>query len=478
MKKLISFFSVLTILTLYVVPFLSVSATTLTESQLNGYIGALALSELVLGGQASSIDIHTDGWGTGDQYFLETLGECIKDRDYDSLGEFGIDLVREALKSTDMNIAESWYWQVFQQGQDLINVDGKECLQLITDSLALVPASMKDILSGYVEEEPYQPPADYTQYIDHIMNNQMWQGLNYSNNLRYAWETYSFLWCTASWGNLLETYSGGYFYGSTDNIGFMPCEPLEIYVNEVNGSWYITHSTVSPMAPDCKIYQNNNPVWGDYGKAQFSNNVWALNALQNISNLYSFNYFWWVKPSYVSLESAFVDLRNFVSHVTIYVNGNKWTDATAGNNQYPLDFGDIMTLYNEYPTMYYYPSPSYIDIDGLYQMILDAINNSDIITYNDIKPFILDINGQEAVATVNIVRTDYDRLIEEQYPIYITKDNAQLQQPLDLLEESKDYIQYIANNAGSDLIPEDILQVISVCGIVILVGYLINRMLE
>lgn len=475
MKRALSLFVVITVIVYYSIPFINVKATTQDEAY--QYVGTVALTNLILSGQSTALDFSNNGGGSGFLDFVKDLGYSLTTEDWTAMIPYGID-VAETVGSAIWD-ACTWGYQYFISViNDKNNVNGKDVIPIIQNGMDLFSQGVANILNSQGNDEPYIPPVDYIQYIDHIMNNQMWQGLNYSNNLRYSWETYSFLWCTASWGTLLESYSGGYFYGSTSDIGFMPCQPLEVYVNEVNGSWYITHSTVSPMAPDCKIYQNNNPVWGDYGRANLSSNTWSLNGIQNISNLYSFNYFWWVKPSYISLESAFVDLRNFVSHVTIYVNGVKWSDATSGNNYYPISLGDQLKIYNDYPAQYVYPTPSYYDLDGLYNLIINAINDSDVITYQDIEPFILDVNGQQAVATVHIVRTDYDNLISEQYPIFPTSQTGTLNLPVEMLEEHFEDMQYILNEAGANLIPDDIAYVICGCGVILLIGYLINRMLE
>ena len=474
MKRALSLLVVTTIIVYYSIPFINIKATTQDEAY--EYVGTVALTNLILSGQSTALDFSDNGGGSGFIDFVKDLGYSLTTEDWTAMIPYGIDVV-ETVGSALWD-ACTWGYQYFISViNDKNNINGKDVIPIIQNGMDLFSQGVANILNSHGNDEPYIPPVDYIQYIDFIMNNQQWQSLNYSNSLRYSWEQYTFLYAYWRRGAFTETFSGDYFYPNISGNYIVPCQPLEIYINENNGYWYITHSSVNP---EKDVYAVNQQSYYDTGLVSFDTNTnnYYVTAGYDASNIYSYNYFFWVQPYYNSLQSAFIDLENYVAHATIYVNGVKWTDATAGNNYYPISLQDQLKIYNDYPAQYVYPTPSYYDLDGLYNLIINAINDSDVITYEDIKPFILDINGQEAVATVHIVRTDYDNLIAEQYPIFPTSQTGTLNLPVEMLEEHFEDMQYILNEAGANLIPDDIAYIICGCGVILLIGYLINRMLE
>lgn len=76
--------------------------------------------------------------------------------------------------------------------------------------------------------------------------------------------------------------------------------------------------------------------------------------------------------------------------------------------------GQFIASYN-YPVPMYiaYPEGSSIDYTEVFEALISAINNKSTFSFSDIEDLVVDVNGQKAISTYEVIRYDYDVLEEE-----------------------------------------------------------------
>lgn len=249
------------------------------------------------------------------------------------------------------------------------------------------------------------------------------------------------------------------------------CEPITIYLNNVPDSnqYILTTSLLDPK----KIINYQGSLYFDFSVSKFDNGKYLFSYGYNslYPDLSTFQ-------TQNTLENCFKIITLNFRNVDIIVDGNLWSKGHYDPDDsliYPIGIPDNFEIYNGVQGGYYYPDPSFWDLQGLVNLIKQAISDYGVVSISDIEPLIIDVNGQPAVRVTNVSRTDYDNLIGEQYFIY--PDSEIFQVPIEITDNAE-VIRYLATSSGTDLIPEDIVLVLSAGGLLLLIAYLINRMLE
>lgn len=492
MKKVYTLFIICTVFicSLSFCPVSAFQEDSFTDSQYE-QIGSLGLGHLISDGQIDELDFSG---GTGKVDFLIALGKSIVTKDPTYILEYGLNWATAKAQEA-LNSLEDWFSYNFP--------DLYEFFTGVKTEIKYHPMPLETrkawthLLKDRVETpDPVVPDPDinYLQYIN-LINGHNDYKLGKSADFFMAHYSYP--------SSSLDTdvYFEGdpnrfsfirqeYTYSPTLNGSDLPitnfvednnqthysrsvyaCDPITVYINGSDNNYVLTTSLLDPK----KIFYNG------YGTAYFdgsftyykTNNRWRIGygRFTSYPNLPTFSYTG-------TLENCFIILALNFRNIDIYVNGDIWAVGSYDPDDsliYPIGIPDNFEILNGVQGGYYYPPDSYWNLDGLVQLIKQAISEYGVVSISDIAPLIVDVNGVQAVRTTNIARTDYDNLISEQYSVY--PDDTVLQVPSVVLDNGE-IISFVATFSGSDLIPDDIMLVLCGGGILLLIGYMINRMLE
>lgn len=106
--------------------------------------------------------------------------------------------------------------------------------------------------------------------------------------------------------------------------------------------------------------------------------------------------------------------------------GSKNTDIYVGysvSDRHKLEnpYKDTLSYSGQYIASYNYPVPmyvaypegSFIDYTEVFEALISAINNKATFSFADIDDLVVDVNGQKAISTYEVIRYDYDVLEDE-----------------------------------------------------------------
>lgn len=347
------------------------------------------------------------------------------------------------------------------------------------------------------EEINTNPDVNYLPYIE-LINGA---SFNYAYNLTDNWATtlststnhingfslisnpsnYSFYnknWNNnAQWNN--SSYTGSYVARMNNNNYQLnesyTLEPVSLYINQVNNGYQVTTSTFvyKPLLHG-NSYGDSYTCGFTYDSNQAKITSFTGRTLSTPNVTYQY--------SGSSLEDCFKNIAMRWRNVNIYVNGTPWSIVTSPPE--PVSIGGQGYITDtQVPFRYDVPEGTYWNpniLKSILRQLLDIENNTNgVVKWIDIEDAFTDEYGVQALWTISVVRTDYDVLIQEQYPIgTIPNKDKGLRLPQEQISGYTDEMIYITKVAGSDMIPSDILTILGACGVIILIAYLINRMLE
>lgn len=277
------------------------------------------------------------------------------------------------------------------------------------------------------------------------------------------------------WNN--SNYKNGYiasFYDSDQSysIHATTLSPLSIYINLQNDIYYVTTSTMNNVSI-CKDINSNNSIY-EFRTYYYPNNLkfeYYLNGSYNQLNNLSFYY------NSTSLEDCFKVLAMNFRNVNIYVNGDPWSIITQPPEPIQIG-GNTYITGTDTPINYGYPNGAWFDPAYLLHLLEEIdFNTKHTLSWVDIAPAFFDDNDQMALYTILVHRNDYDNLVLEQYGTNRLTQNKGLLFPKSELEPYTETSSFITQSSIS-LIPNDILLILGGCGVLILIAFLINRLLE
>lgn len=494
MKKVYTFIILCTafICTLSFCPVSAFQEDSFTGSQYE-QIGSLGLGHLISDGQISELDFSN---GSGDTSFLVALGKAIVTKDPTYVLEYGLDWAKDQALS-QLYALNNWFADNFPRLYDFFT--GSSHLYTYNPMPLETRKDFTHLLDDRVTTpDPVQPNPDvnYALYLE-LLNGKVWNSndsiadfwlSNFNRNSSniqnsnfvldadpnmLSWISYNMILTPNSWNSRNEKSVSilNYSYYLMNRV--IGCDPITIYINQVpDTSTYV--ATCSNIDLKRCFYNTNTGTSQYVGQIMCNlnnNELYSIYSYGETPNTYQFQYTG-------SLEDCFkVVTRNF-RNVDVYVNGDIWAVGNFDPDDfiiYPIGIPDNFEILSGVQGGYYYPPDSYWNLNGLVQLIKQAISEYGVISISDIAPLIVDINGVQAVRTTNVARTDYDNLISEQYSVY--PDESVLQVPAVVLDNGE-IISFVATSSGSDLIPDDIMLVLCAGGLLTLIGLLINRMLE
>ena len=456
-----------------------------TDSQLAD-VGTLMLSSLISSGEATELDFsdYTENDGLD---FLIALGELAVTGDPSDLIDQGLTWLGGELDDAYQSLIEDIRAWEHDVAPDLYNWwynSTQYEYKLVPNSNISRPLTN---LLRHPEENPIIPTPDtnYSSYLNNI-NSKYDQG-SYHN---FFWKDTYITNSNTSW-NIPSWYGNDYTYIYSE-VGvnyyrrnfmdrqystsfFVRCNPVTVNIISIGENRY--SYTISPVVNQIGT-QGSTPI-----------KLFQLNGYNNQGNC---DIYTWYNGSGIytpclsysgSLQECLSELQYFVRNVNINVDGVPWSIVFDNSPTYPIVIPGALTVLNNQPVQYSFPTPTYYDVNGLKTLITNAINNSDVITWQDIDDYFLDINGQQALPVVEIYRNDYDNMYVEQYP-YPAKLIG-MQDPLKFNEHMLDnyYGQYltpmvdvVANTV--DVIPGEIKWVLGIGAILMIFAVIINRLLE
>lgn len=467
MKKILIFL----IAFLCILPFSSVSAFSYTGIDLAfaETVGSYALSDMILDGSVSDISFD-DVTQQGDYTFLQALGLGILTGDWSALGLYGFDFltgkVDSFLSSIDnwiyTNLPDLYLWWSggsppgyfevnpnFQSrglGYNLFNTLSKG----VSDSIVVQPDPDFSFVS-HINEVYFSEDSSGSSKVD-FYNSTCYE----YNNPHPVIQGFNPIRATAYFVRSSPTYhtTGYWQYGQL--CAYQPLT-INVYTDSSDGSASVIYSTtqLSAFTPN--------------GNSCFYYWAWGTHSLMQQLYSGSLNYASSWQTSFDGLSTAINYIYSHFANIDLYVNGTPW--VLRDSPSFPIDLNGLLTLLNSQPAQYYYPPDIYIDLTGLTTAIKNAISNHLTIDFPYIDDFIVDVNGQKAVAVVNFQRSDYDNLISEQYPFdvrFYTDD---------------EYLTDIENgvtilNNSSSVFPSRLFNTFLYCAVILLFGLIIRRLIE
>lgn len=494
MKKVYSLFIICTVFicTLSFCPVSAFQEDSFTDSQYE-QIGSLGLGHLISDGQIDELDFSG---GTGQVGFLIALGKSIVTKDPTYILEYGL------------NWATAKAQEILQSLEDWFSLNFPDLYEFFTGVKTEIKYSpmpletrrgFTQLLKDRVEEEEPITPTPNDNYLIYIellngksrnvtgfQSDFFFGNYDRTSSLTEGYGSYDADPNNYSFVAFNRTYDPSYYndsYYAYYNISFYiddryrmskfyTSEPITIYINQVEGTntYIMTSSNFDFKKPF--YYDGTSYFDGSLSYNPGNGKYWLTPGnITSYPTVQSFQYTG-------SLTNCFKVLCINFRNVDVVVNGDIWALGNFSSDDsiiYPIGLPDNFEILSGVQGGYYYPPDSYWNLDGLVQLIKQAITEYGIISISDIAPLIVDINGVQAVRTTNVARTDYDNLISEQYSVYPGDDVLQV--PSVVLDNGE-IISFVASSSGSDLIPDDIMLVLCAGGLLLLIGYMINRMLE
>ena len=501
MKKIISIFCLCVFICINIINPIKVFAynegdmntevtPSLTDEQFyDSYTGSIIAGALQNGGAIYiPKGFHVDDLYTNVYDVAENFLDTFIDNYYDDYQEY---FMKHPPTTISVDSSYAWAWEDDQKLNPL--------------NMPIPTYELLNDFLGRSEQPEFPLPEDpvnpnYLPYVE-IINGK---SFNYQYNMTDNWisllssstnhvsgyslngsgSNYSFL--NKNWSYSTQFNQSGYrpyYVAIYDNNLYKlnECYTLEhvsIYINSVNNQYQITTSTLTP-----KAFLHGNSYGDSY--------TCAINYDNSQSKITGFSGRTTSIPSLVSfsatkntLEECFQLISMRWRNVNIYVDGNLWSSVSGSSvPSEPIAIGGL-TYFPQTDTQvqYKYPDGTYFNpniLKSILRQLIESNNteNGIYVKMDDILEAFTDINGVTAVYTLVVHRNDYDQLIIEQYGNKrITTQNG-LSFPKDDLQPYTNVSTYITQSSIS-IIPSDILSILGACGIIILIAYLINRLLE
>lgn len=494
MKRFLFGFLAILFLIFNTIPYLHILADqSMTESQLK-QVGAFALSSLITTGEATELDFsdYTDT----DTDFLLALGELVITGDPSGLFECGLDWLGENIDDAYDSAIQSirtWEYNNLPDSFYYWFIDENPPYELAPsyNNIRDLSQPLRRLLTPPLDSGSPNPDIDYIPYITTIndrtpqvtpygtsffWNSNMWFNSShhyYKDGVEFTpTNTYpqNFSWIVYDLSAQISTFSNG-SYTTPQIMGY---DIFDVFINNVNGVYQLTTSTL-----------NNSLVilWGNFGnKNAYNLKYTPANSSQSLpqqTNLFSGTTSFTFSGT---LQECFDYLSRKVKNVNIYVNGNAWSIVGDSTPTYPIVIPDQLTIWNDQPLQYEFPSDTYLKLPDLTNIITNAINNSGVVMWSDIADCFVDVNGQTAVAVTKIVRNDYDNLYMEQYPYpaMLVGMTDQTKFNEHLLDNSHAYLSPMNTIVQEtvNVLPSELVGVLAIGAILTIFAVIINRLLE
>lgn len=495
MKRFIFGFLAVLFLILNTIPYLHIMADqSLTNSQLK-QIGAFALSSLITSGEATELDFsdYTDS----DTDFLLGLGELVMTGDPSGLIDAGLDWLGgeiddaydsaiQSIREWEYNMSPTlYYWFVDTQPPYELSPTYNNVRDLSQPLRRLLTPPNDDSSDNNI-------PSDYS-FLQNI-NSLYIKDLD-SNNI-FSWFSPSNYYYNNSERNIASGTVNSYSYMaydlttnhlSTTNNNYInnlnPCTPITITVTgNDNDGYNVTYSNLNFIRCD-NWY---TPRLGNDGFWSMSLTYKSSIGGYNITGTYQRPDFagstYTLISHFDTLTSCLNRLYSQFCNITLIVNGSTWITSFANSPSYPIVIPGQLTIWNDEPLQYEFPSDTYLKLPDLTNIITNAINNSDVVMWSDIADCFVDVNGQAAVAVTKIVRNDYDNLYMEQYPYpaMLVGMTDQTKFNEHLLDSSHAYLSPINTVVQETvgILPSELVGVLTIGAILTIFAVIINRLLE
>lgn len=450
-----------------------------TDTQLAN-IGTLMLSSMISSGEATELDFSDYSENDGFDFLL-ALGELAVTGDPSGLIDQGLSWLGDELDDAYQSLIEDIRAWEHDVAPDLYNW----------------------WYNGTQYEYKLQPTNNISRPLTNLLrhpNNNIVP--NPDPNLSFVSNCASYI---ARWNNLgdIDFSSVPYYQNSKDAYGRNYCSkflPYSIFsvediliTTELNrhlyyydvGTVYLTTNQDNTVSAQY-LFSNKTTFHCDYYNLNFNSADYFRYNTGGYIIMYTPNLQTSIYPfqnTFNGISTACNYLYQHFRHINIYVDGVPWALTNDNTPTYPIVIPDMLTVLNNQPAQYTFSEPTYIDLSGLTTLITNAINSSDIVTWQDIDDYFIDVNGVQALPTINIIRNDYDNMYIEQYP-YPAKLIG-MQDPLTFNEHMFDnyYGQYLTpmvNVASNtiDVLPNEIKWVLGIGSILMIFAVIINRLLE
>ena len=451
-------------------------------------VGSILFSNLITSGEATELDF-SDYTGSGTDLLI-ALGEMAVTGDVTGLVEYGLDWLADTTDDIYQNAIESIRECVYNISPDLYNwwYNGSQ-YEYKLEPVKASGLALRQLLTPPNNQPTPQPSPDFSfiSNINNIISYNSSHNILLTDNTSYlngndyydrinsgSIFSHSFINMDSDGLNHVNQSSGSEKrnkFGLTNNI-------ITVYVVSSNNTYTVSYSPFQYIKPGTVVTSNNSTqqnLFNTYNGISFSS---YYRDGSYYGSIVPFN------DSYITLRNSFDSLSVCINYlyknlgnINLYVDGQLW--VSTSNVIYPITIDDLLTVLNNQPAIYNYPDNTYIDLSNLQSIITDAIDNSDVLTYNDIKPVFVDVNGQEAVAVVQIYRNDYDDIYPEQLPLIILP-NDENYFSVHLLDTSKQYLQTQVDVVENtvDVLPSHLVGVLAIGCILTIFACIIHRLLE
>lgn len=502
--RVLTFTIILSMLLFYATPIGSINVKAeeveYTQNQLQD-VGAWFIGERLLEGAIENFDFSNLPTGVTADDFLADLGAIVVEGNpdplLDDLGQAAddiwnsIELELNSWSADDAwNFAKDFFYTLWYDVPSspslppLANVFG-----IAADVLE---ASGVDKLLQFANSEIPTPEPNYLTYLELINGKSrnyqyfesdfFWHDYNYNPNdlgfINFVGNPSDFSFVLhnyypqLSWFNNYD-YISNYisFYNNYYKTAVLQvCDILDVNIisNNDNYSFLITPSNFH----NCFYYYMDGEQNLHYsGIIEYNNGSYNFSVDRfSQPNTSSFGYTG-------TLEDCFKMLSMYIRNCNIFVDGVLWSSATPPDN--PIASLDL-TYPNYEPAKYTYPDGTSVDWNRLYTIIYNAVHDGIVLDFGDLEDCFVDVNGQTAIATLGLVRNDYDNLVDEQFnmvPYPRFNNNLWLTNLAEEMTEPAQNGVAIIENAYN-IFPLPLQKALLFAGALLLFGLLIRRFLE
>lgn len=310
------------------------------------------------------------------------------------------------------------------------------------------------------------PDINYLPYLDEINKHDCQE-----NSQRYFWFYNAPAYNTAGDHNTIinpyvptTNYSwvlntGSTFYNYSYQSGGCIAFPIiSLYIVSNNDTYSFSFSGTG-NSPAIEFSNYNYSSFGARPYAQ----RWNISATCN----YSYS---------GTLQNTLEYICYYFRNVNIYVDGVPWSIVSQETlptiNIYP---GYVLQG-TDYPMQYYFPEPPQFDYQRMIDIIKHALLQYGVIQWEDIADVFVDVNGQTAVAVLEMHRNDYDVLYDEQYPGIALPNRFNTH----LLDTSHQYLSPVVQTVEetTGVLPGEIKGALAIGMMLTIFACLIHRLLE
>ena len=468
MKRFLFGFLAVLFLILNTIPYLHIMADdTPNDTQLK-QLGAFALSSLISSGEATEFDFsdYTDD-GTD---LLLGIGELIFTGDPSGLVDCGLNWLGDTIDDTYNSFIESIREWEYNVAPDLYNWWYKDTdYEYKLQSVQSIAKPLRRLLTPPDNSPTPQPDPNYNALLNAINGDgfyfKNWENGYFNGNIYYDYYplyNYSYVSLNNGYGD------GNTNYGTISQLTNI----ISIYIVSAGNDTYSSYIPYTMRGNAFAYSRSSRSIYGRIGP----NLTWiAGNQGVNTGDTDSYKDF----PA-SSLYNILSSVASYFRNVNIYVDGVPW--SIVSDVSYPVIIPNQLTIWQDEPLAYDFPSDTYVKLPDLTNIITNAINNSGVVMWSDIADCFVDVNGQTAVAVTKIVRNDYDNLYMEQYPypamLIGMTDQTKFNEHL--LDNSHAYLSPMSTVVQEtvSVLPSELVGVLAIGAILTIFAVIINRLLE